>query len=54
MEVCFLVDVTKYLIWCILSSMEPYKLEAKMCIDRSMTIIKEKTNRDVLWSAIGY
>ena len=36
----------KYIIY-ILRSMEPYLNQAKMCIDKSMAIIKEKTNRDV-------
>ena len=34
--------------------MDPYKEQSMQCIDQSMTSIKVKTNRDVLWAAVAY
>ncbi|CAD8176644.1 unnamed protein product [Paramecium pentaurelia] len=46
LEICFLIDCT--------GSMDPYKKQAELCVEKSMISVKNQTQRDTLWSLICY
>jgi hypothetical protein len=52
MFVFFLMLHSNKIIKC--SSMEPYKVQARDCIKKSLTVIREATGRDTNWGAVCY
>ncbi|CAD8140407.1 unnamed protein product [Paramecium octaurelia] len=46
LDICYVIDCTK--------SMEPYVEQARCCVQESLKVIKQQTNRDTIVSSIAY
>ncbi|CAK92523.1 unnamed protein product (macronuclear) [Paramecium tetraurelia] len=46
LDICYVIDCTK--------SMEPYVEQARSCVQESLKVIKQQTNRDTIISSVAY